>query len=68
MQHFYTDYWHGYQNFLPKTCYTMTKVETYKAEGMNTQLRHYLAGFHKFKQVLQQVWVHGNPLHLSFNG
>jgi insertion element IS1 protein InsB len=47
IQHFYTDYWHAYQNFLPKDRHTMTKAETYTVEGMNSQLRHYLARFHR---------------------
>ena len=42
-----SDYWEAYQKFLPKDKHIQTKAETFTVEGMNNQLRHYIARFHR---------------------
>jgi len=44
---YYSDYWEAYQKFLPKEKHIQSKAETFTVEGMNNQLRHYIARFHR---------------------
>ncbi len=42
-----SDHWDVYKKFLPKDKHIQTKAETFTVEGMNNQLRHYIARFHR---------------------
>ena len=42
-----SDYWKAYEDFIPKNKHIQSKAETFTVEGMNNQLRHYMARFHR---------------------
>ena len=45
INHFASDHWKSYEDFMPSAKHLQTKSETYTVEGYNSIIRHYLSRF-----------------------